>query len=234
LFKALNEKSPTAFFNILIDCGALAKIFPELYALFGVPQPPKYHPEIDTGVHSLMCLEQATLLSDKPEVRFAALVHDLGKALSPKDNLPHHYGHETRGLPVLEAMCSRLRVPNTFKALAQHVMEYHTYCHKVAELKTCTLVDLLSTLGVFKAQNHFPEFLLACEADAKGRTGLENKPYPQADYLLNAAKIAVAVDTKAALTDNLQGAEIGEAIRRLRINALTAMKKEQELNLTIN
>ncbi|MEQ1739567.1 MAG: HD domain-containing protein, partial [Methyloglobulus sp.] len=203
---------------------------PEIHKLFGVPQPPKYHPEIDTGVHSIMCLEQAVLLSTKPEVRFAALVHDLGKALSPKDNLPHHYGHETKGLPILEALCNRLRVPNAFKSLAQHVMQYHTHCHKVTELKPSTLVDLLNTLGAFKQHNQFPEFLLACEADAKGRTGLENKPYPQAAYLHTAAKTAASVDTSALMNGDLQGAEIGEAIRRLRIQAVADMNKEEHPN----
>jgi tRNA nucleotidyltransferase (CCA-adding enzyme) len=231
LYKALNETSPSAFFYTLMDCGALEKIFPEIYKLFGVPQPEKYHPEIDTGLHSLMCLEQAALLSTKPEVRFAALVHDLGKALSPKDNLPHHYGHETNGLPVLEALCYRLRVPNAFKALALHVMQYHTHCHKVAELKSSTLIDLLNTLGAFKQHNHLPEFLLACEADAKGRTGLENKPYPQAAYLLAAAKTAASVDTTSLMNGVLQGPEIGEAIRRLRIQAIAVLTKpEQQFN----
>lgn len=227
LFKALNETTPSAFFYTLKDCGVLEKIFPEIHKLFGVPQPPKYHPEIDTGVHSIMCLEQAALLSTKPEVRFAALVHDLGKALSPKDNLPHHYGHETKGLPVLEALCNRLRVPNTFKSLAQHVMQYHTHCHKVTELKPSTLVDLLNTLGAFKQHNQFPEFLLACEADAKGRAGLENKTYPQAAYLRTAAKTAASVDTSALMNGDLQGAEIGEAIRRLRIQAVADMNIEE-------
>jgi tRNA nucleotidyltransferase (CCA-adding enzyme) len=231
LFKALNETTPAAFFYTLMDCGALEKIFPEIHNLFGVPQPEKYHPEIDTGVHALMCLEQAAILSTKPEVRFAALVHDLGKALSPKDNLPHHYGHETKGLPVLEALCNRLRVPNAFKSLALHVMQYHTHCHKVMDLKPSTLVDLLNTLGVFKQYNQFQEFLLACEADAKGRTGLENKPYPQAAYLLTAAKVAASVDTTCLMNGKLQGAEIGEAIRRLRIQAIADITKpEQQIN----
>jgi tRNA nucleotidyltransferase (CCA-adding enzyme) len=220
LLKALNETSPSAFFHTLMDCGALEKIFPEIYALFGVPQPEKYHPEIDTGIHTMMSLEQAALLTPKPEVRFAALVHDLGKALSPKDNLPHHYGHETKGLSVLEALCNRLRVPNAFKSLALHVMQYHTHCHKVRELKPSTLVDLLSTLGAFKQPNQLPEFALACEADAKGRTGLENNPYPQAAYLLKAAQIAMSVDTAVATGGRLQGVQIGAAIRRLRIQAI--------------
>jgi tRNA nucleotidyltransferase (CCA-adding enzyme) len=232
LFKALNETSPSAFFYTLMDCGALEIIFPEIYKLFGIPQPAKYHPEIDTGVHALMCLEQAALLSTKPEVRFAALVHDLGKALSPKDNLPHHYGHETKGLPVLMALCDRLRIPNAFKSLAQHVMEYHTHCHKVTELNPSTLVDLLNTLGVFKRHNQFSEFLLACEADAKGRTGLENKPYPQATYLLTVAKTAASVDTTSLMNGDLQGAQIGEAIRRLRIQAIADMKTtEKQINV---
>lgn len=230
LLKALNEQSPSAFFNTLMDCGALEKIFPELYNLFGVPQPERYHPEIDTGIHAMMCLEQAALLSPKPEVRFAALVHDLGKALSPKDNLPHHYGHETKGLPVLEALCDHLRVPNAFKSLAQHVMEYHTHCHKVTELKPSTLVDLLNNLGAFKQHNQFPEFLLACEADAKGRTGLEQKPYPQATYLHAAAKTAASVDTAAITNGSLRGAKIGEAIRRLRIQAIVDMAKAEQPN----
>jgi len=231
LFKALNEQSPSAFFYSLLDCGALAVIFPEIFHLFGVPQPPKYHPEIDTGIHVMMALEQAALLSAKPEVRFAALVHDLGKALSPKDNLPHHYGHETKGLPILDTLCERLRVPNTFKSLAQHVMQYHTHCHKVTELKPSTLVDLLNTLGVFKQHNQFPEFLLACEADAKGRTGLEHEPYPQAAYLLAVAKTAAAVDTTSLMNGDLQGAQIGEAIRQLRIKAIADITmQEQQTN----
>jgi tRNA nucleotidyltransferase (CCA-adding enzyme) len=228
LLKALNETSPSAFFYTLLDCGALEKIFPELYNLFGVPQPPKYHPEIDTGLHSMMCLEQAALLSAKSEVRFAALVHDLGKALSPKDNLPHHYGHETKGLPVLEALCDRLRVPNSFRSLAVHVMQYHTHCHKVTELKPATLVDLLNTLSAFKHHNQFPEFLLACEADAKGRTGLEHKPYPQAAYLQAVAKAAVSVDTTTVINGNLQGEAIGAAIRQLRIQAVADVTRTEQ------
>jgi tRNA nucleotidyltransferase (CCA-adding enzyme) len=230
LVKALNEPNPSAFFYALKDCGALAKIFPEIDALFGVPQPAQHHPEIDTGVHCLMVLEQAALLSTKTEVRFAALVHDLGKALSPKDDLPHHSGHESAGLPVLEKLCARLRVPNAYKTLAAHVMRYHTHCHKAMELRAGTLTDLLATLGVPKQNNQFAEFLLACEADAKGRTGFENRPYPQADRLRTAAKALAAVDISSVLTGELQGALIGEAIRQLRIKAVAdAINAEQAL-----
>jgi len=223
LVKALNEPTPAAFFHTLRDCDALARILPELENLFGVPQPERYHPEIDTGIHSLLSLEQAALLSPKTEVRFAALVHDLGKALSPKEHWPHHHGHERNGLPVLEQLCSRLRVPNAFKTLALQVMHYHTHSHRVSELRASTLTDMLANLGAFKANNTLDDFLLACEADAKGRTGLEHTPYPQADFIKRAAIAAANVDTSAVLQSGLKGEKIGEAIRRLRIQAVAGI-----------
>jgi len=223
LVKALNEPTPAAFFHTLRDCDALARILPELENLFGVPQPERYHPEIDTGIHSLLSLEQAALLSPKTEVRFAALVHDLGKALSPKEHWPHHHGHERNGLPVLEQLCSRLRVPNAFKTLALQVMHYHTHSHRVSELRASTLTDMLANLGAYKANNSLDDFLLACEADAKGRTGLEHTPYPQADFIKRAAIAAVNVDTSAVLQSGLKGEKIGEAIRRLRIQAVAGI-----------
>lgn len=221
LFKALNEKTPAAFFTTLKACGALARIFPELDNLFGVPQPAQHHPEIDTGIHSLMCLEQATILSTSPEVRFAALVHDLGKAMSPKDDLPHHYGHENNGLPILDAMCERLRIPNSFKALAQQVMQYHTHCHRAFDLRPGKLTDTLIALNAFKPANTLEFFLLACEADARGRTGFENRPYPQADLFRIATKAGLSIDISAVINGDLQGSQIGEAIRQLRIRAVT-------------
>ena len=223
LVKALGETRPSAFFYVLKDCGALEKIFPEIAALFGVPQPKKYHPEIDCGVHSLMALEQAALLSPRLEVRFAALVHDLGKALSPKDDLPHHKGHEQKGVPLVEKMCERLRIPNNFKSLALHVTQYHTHCHKVRELRATTLIDLLQTLGAFKKDNHIHEFVLACTADAKGRLGFENRVYEAGDFFKKAAKIAAATNTTAALNKGLTGKHVGEEIRRLRIHALNTL-----------
>ncbi|MEI7996415.1 MAG: HD domain-containing protein, partial [Methylococcaceae bacterium] len=220
LYKVLKEQTPSAFFYTLKNCTALEKIFPEINGLFGVPQPAQHHPEIDTGLHSMLCLEQAVILSTSPEVRFAALVHDLGKGITPKELWPHHYGHETNGLSVLEKLCARLRVPNAFKALAMHVMQYHTHCHRVSDLRASTLTDMLAVLSAFKANNMLPEFLLACEADAKGRTGFEQTPYPQADLIRLAAKAAASVDTSAILNGNLLGAKIGKAIRRLRIKAV--------------
>jgi len=220
LFKALGEKSPSAFFYTLKACSALAIIFPEINGLFGIPQPEKHHPEIDTGIHSMLCLEQAALLSPCPEVRFAALVHDLGKGLSPEANWPQHHGHETLGLPVLEKLCVRLRVPNSFKTLALQVMQYHTHSHRAFELRASTLTDMLAALGAFKPSNKFSEFLLACEADAKGRTGFEHVTYPQARLLSGSAQAGAAVNTESILNGELKGVHIGEAIRQSRIKAI--------------
>lgn len=225
LHKALLERTPAAFFRVLRDCGALRVVFPEIEALFGVPQPAKYHPEIDTGLHALMVLEQAVLLSDQAEVRLAALLHDLGKAVTPSASWPSHHGHEKKGLPVLEGVCQRLRVPKSFKVLSAQVMEYHSHCHRVLELRNETLVDMLQAIGAFKPESRLESFILACEADARGRTGFENRDYPQADYLRAAAREAAAVDTSVIFKAKLQGAQIGAAIRCLRIDAIQSFKR---------
>lgn len=230
LLKALNEPSPSAFFLTLRDCDALAPIFPEINRLFGVPQPEKYHPEIDTGVHCLLCLDQAAQLTPSPSVRFAALVHDLGKGLTPKEIWPHHYHHEARGLPILEQMCARLRIPNAFRSLAMQVMRFHTHCHKALELRASTLTDTLSALGAFKAHHHLNEFLMACEADARGRSGLENRPYPQADFLRGAARAGASVEVNDIVNKDLSGPQIGEAIRRLRIKAIAEFQSSQKVS----
>jgi tRNA nucleotidyltransferase (CCA-adding enzyme) len=229
MHKALGESKPSAFFYTLRDCGAMAKIFPEIDALFGIEQPEKYHPEIDCGVHTMMVLDRSVTLTDKLEARFAALVHDLGKALSPKNDLPHHHGHELKGVPIVEKMCNRLRVPNNFKTLALHVTEYHTHCHRVNELRATTLVDLLQTLGAFKEQNRLQEFVIACESDMRGRLTFENAPYPQAEMLLQLASAAANIDTSTVLNRGLQGAKIGEAIRRLRIQAIAEYRLSNQI-----
>jgi tRNA nucleotidyltransferase (CCA-adding enzyme) len=221
LVKALSEKTPSAFFYALKECNALQSIFPEIDQLFGVPQPEKYHPEIDTGIHSLLSLEQASLLSPTPEVRLAALLHDLGKAVTDKSKWPSHHGHEQKGLPILDQFCLRLRIPKPFKTLAIQVMNYHTHCHRCFELKASTLTDMLSSLGAFKTSNStVKDFVLACEADSKGRTGLENTPYPQADFLIGAAEAGCKINTATVLNSDLKGSKIGDAIRILRINAI--------------
>lgn len=222
--KALSEKTPSAYFEVLRSCGALAVIFPELERLFGVPQPAVHHPEIDTGLHTLMVLEQAAKLSDKPPVRFAALVHDLGKAATPREQWPHHHGHEQSGLPILHDFCQRLRVPKLFGKLAQQVMRYHSHCHRALELRPATLVDMLAAMGMFKENADLSDFLLACTADARGRTGRENCSYPQADYLRAAQQAGKSVDTAGIMDKGLRGPEIGNAIRELRIRAVKSVK----------
>ncbi len=229
--KALSEQSPAAYFQALRDCAALARIFPELNALFGVPQPAMYHPEIDTGVHVLMVLEQATLLSDKTTIRFAALMHDLGKALTPSEKWPSHQGHETLGINALKTLCQRLRVPNNYQKLALQVMRYHTHCHRAFELRPGTLCDMLASIGAFKEKNQLGDFLLACEADARGRLGFEDRPYPQADYIRAAQIAAKCIDSAAITDDNLQGKEIGLAIHRLRTHEISKIKQHFTQNL---
>jgi len=153
------------------------------------------------------------------------LLHDLGKALTPQKNWPSHHGHEQIGLSVLENFCERLRVPRSFKNLCAHVMQYHTHCHRALELRADTLTDMLQAIAAFKPNNRLEEFLQACEADARGRYGFENQPYPQADYIRSAAGAARVVDTTALLTSALQGAEIGIEIRRQRIAAINKFKQ---------
>lgn len=228
--KALGELTPAAYFQALRDCGALARIFPEIDRLFGVPQPASYHPEIDTGIHTLMVLEQAVLLSDKTTVRFAALVHDLGKALTPTNKWPSHHGHETLGISALKALSKRLRIPNDFHKLALQVMQYHTHCHRAFELRPGTLCDTLASLGAYQANNQLQDFLLACEADSKGRLGLETKPYPQAGYLLAAQRAAKRINS-SAVDKKLQGKEIGKAIHRLRTLEISKIKQQYTQNL---
>lgn len=226
LVRALSEPTPSAFFEVLRGCGALARIFPEIEALFGVPQPVRHHPEIDTGVHVLLALAQAVRLSDSPLVRFAVLTHDLGKGMTPKEHWPHHHCHETLGLPLLERFCERLRAPNEYKKLALKVMRYHPRCHRALALRPATLVDTLMGLEALKRENSLELFLLACEADARGRAGIEQRPYPEASLFRAARVAAFAVTADAVVARGFEGAKIGEELRRLRIEAVAKMRKE--------
>ena len=225
LVKALGEKTPAAFFQLLSACGALKRLFPEVEALFGVPQPPQSHPEIDTGVHTLLVLEQAARISADTRVRFAALTHDLGKALTPAERWPRHFGHEKLGLVPLDALCERLKAPKDYRRLATQVMKYHGLCHRAAELRASTLVDLLQRLNALRKHNELGEFLSACEADARGRPGFEDKPYPQADRFRLAQAAALSVNTGELLNQGLSGKALGHALRQLRINAVRSLDK---------
>jgi tRNA nucleotidyltransferase (CCA-adding enzyme) len=221
---ALGETRPDIFFSVLRESGALAVIYPELDALFGIPQPERWHPEIDTGDHILMALRQAARKKDNNEVRFAVLTHDLGKGTTPKSDWPRHPGHEKRGVKLVEHLCQRLGVPNRYRNLAVHVARFHSHCHRAMELKPKTILEMLETIDAFRRPDRFDDFLAACKADARGRKGLEDQPYPQATLLREARTAAAAVNTLSLHDKNLQGPAVGEAIRRARIDAIKKVK----------
>ena len=224
--RALGESRPDAFFQTLRDCGALAVIFPEINALYGVPQPPKWHPEVDTGVHVMLVVRYAAKIGAPTSVRFAALTHDLGKALTPQQILPSHHGHEEAGVPLVEALSERLRVPNTFRELAVLAARHHARVHRAAELRPDTMLKLFEETDAFRRPERFNELLLVCESDARGRTGLENNPYPQADYLRRARDAAAAVQLNAEDRAGLKGPDIGAKIRTLRLAAISRVRQE--------
>lgn len=220
--KALCTGSPQVYIQVLRDCGALAVLFPEIDRLFGVPQPPKHHPEVDSGVHTLLALEQAARLSKDAAVRFAVLVHDLGKGVTPVDILPKHHGHEDRGVPLVTALCERLRVPRAWRELAVLVCRYHLHSHRAAELKPATILKVLTAADAFRRLERFAQFLLACEADARGRTGLEARDYPQAALLARALEAARGVDA-AALAGDAAGPVIAARLQKARVAAIAAV-----------
>ncbi|MEY8194559.1 MAG: multifunctional CCA addition/repair protein [Cycloclasticus sp.] len=225
--RSLAEPSPEVFFNVLRQCGALAAILPEIDALFGVPQPEKHHPEIDTGLHTMMVLQQAVLLTDSPEVRFAALTHDLGKALTPAESWPSHHGHEKKGLTALKTLAARVRLPNDFTELAAKVMEFHGHAHRAFELKAVTLLKVLESIGAFRQASKLDDFLLACEADSKGRLGFETREYPQAEWLRDVFRVANNVSAKEFVEQGLKGKHIGEAISKERLRLIQALKDQR-------
>ena len=225
---ALGEASPQTFFEVLRDCDALGIIFPEIDALFGVPQPEKWHPEIDCGIHTMMVLQQAAKLTPHVDVRFAALVHDLGKAVTPEDVLPRHTGHEKKSARLVREMANRLPVPNALRDLGLLAAEYHTHCHRAFELRPDTILRLLEKTDAFRRPERFERFLLACEADSRGRTGFEDRDYPQADYLRSALAVASRVETADLTGGAVSGAQIGKAISERRLAALRDYKRAQE------
>jgi tRNA nucleotidyltransferase (CCA-adding enzyme) len=224
--RALGESRPDVFFQTLRDCGALAVIFPEIDALYGVPQPAKWHPEIDTGVHVMLAVRYAARVGAPTSVRFAVLVHDLGKGRTPREHWPSHRGHEEGGVPLVEALAQRLRVPNGFRELGVLGARHHAAVHRAAELRPDTVLKLFEATDAFRRPERFSELLLVCESDARGRTGLENKPYPQAEYLRRARDAAAAEQLSSEERAGLEGAAIGAKIRARRLAAVTRMKEE--------
>lgn len=223
--KALAEKSPGVFITVLRECGALQAIMPELDQLFGVPQRADYHPEIDTGLHSLMALEQASLLSPETRVRFATLLHDLGKGTTPEEILPRHSGHEQRGLALVTTLCRRLRVPNDHRELAQLCCQYHGRVHCILEARDSTVMKLLQATDALRRPQRFAELLLCCEADSKGRAGFDQRPYPQANFLQAALAAANSVDYSALVASGLKGKQLGEKIQAARVAAIATVPR---------
>ena len=215
--RALGEQKPSAFFEALRGCGALKKLFPEIAQLFGVPQTEIHHPEIDTGIHTMMVLDQAALISPEPRVRFAALLHDLGKGTTPQEEWPRHIGHEARSLPLVRQLCERLRVPNEYRDLALLAAKFHTHCHRANELRAATLVDTLQEIDAYRRRERFEEFLLACFADYRGRGGFENRDYPQIEIFRQAREAAVSVDAAALAQQGLKGVKLANELRLARI-----------------
>lgn len=229
--KALAEKNPEVFIEVLRACGALKVIMPELDALFGVPQVEKHHPEIDTGVHALLSLKQACTLSENTQVRFACLVHDLGKALTRKNEWPKHHGHESLGLPALDSLAKKIKLPNEHHALAKITMEFHTHCHRAFELKASTILTLFKNTDAYRKPARFLHFLLCCKADATGRTGYENKNYAQANFLIHALSIVQEVKADIFIREGIKGKELGDAIEAERLHRIKKLVKENKQSL---
>ncbi len=223
--RALAGACPEVFFDVLRACGALAVVYPEIDALFGVPQPPRWHPEIDTGVHVMLALKHAAGQGASVAVRFAVLTHDLGKAQTPRSEWPSHHGHEEFGVPLIDALCDRLKVPNTYRELAALAARYHTLVHRALELRPATVLGLLESCDALRRPERFTELLRACEADARGRTGREQAPYPQAEYLTRAVAAAAGVTLTESERRGLEGAEIGAELRRRRLAAVTRVRQ---------
>lgn len=225
LSRGLMEERPSRMFLMLRECGALARLLPEVDRLFGVPQPPQHHPEIDTGIHVMLVIDWAARQGYSLPVRFAALMHDLGKGVTPPEFWPKHHGHEAKSVELVRALSERIRVPADCRDLAIAVARDHGNVHRALELRSATVVELLERVDAFRRPDRFVEFLQACECDFRGRPGYEDKDFPSRDYLRNAFAVARAVDAgEVARTSKPD--KIREAIFRARVNAVTAARAE--------
>jgi tRNA nucleotidyltransferase (CCA-adding enzyme) len=225
LEKALATAKPSLFFLALRDTGALASIFPEVDRLFGIPQSPKWHPEIDTGIHVMMVIDQAARLTDDISVRFAALCHDLGKGTTPADILPRHIGHEARSIDLTKTLCQRLRVPKETESLALKVAEYHTHMHLLFEMKPATILKVIEALDAFRRPKQFEQYLLASEADFRGRPGYEEAPMPEIELFKHCLSAVQAIEVQPLIEQGLQGKEIADELRKQRIDAIAHLRK---------
>ena len=217
---AMASSRPGKFVQVLRECDALAVLLPEVDRLFGIPQPEKYHPEVDTGEHVLLTMNLAASEGWPREVVFALLLHDLGKGLTPRCELPSHVGHEKSGLPLVETVCARMRVPGEFRGLALKVCELHLRVHRLIEARPETVMKVIEDADLIRRPDRLPDFLHACEADYRGRKGLETRPYPQADRLRSALEIVLAIRARDMDTEGLDGVQVGEKLRAERIAAI--------------
>ncbi len=218
--KSLSTQDPQVFLDVLRQCGALNIVLPEIDHLFGVPQPPQWHPEIDTGIHTLMVAKQAALLSEATTVRFAAQVHDLGKGITPEKEWPSHKMHCHTGLKIIKALCERVRVPNEYRDLALMVCEQHSNIHRAAELKPATKLKILNKFDVWRKPERLDDILLCCKADSQGRTGFETIDYPQQAIFESAYQAALSVQVKDIIADGFKGAAIREEMEKRRVEAI--------------
>lgn len=223
--RALAERSSRTYIDVLRQCGALKALFPEVDALFGVPQRADYHPEIDTGLHVLMALDQAAILSNDPAVHFAVLVHDLGKAITPAEVLPRHIGHEASGVKLVNQLCDRMRVPNRFRELAVAVTRHHLNCHKAPHLKATTTLRLLQEIGALRDPAKLDSFIQCCEADARGRLGFEQRSYTPGEWLRRACDAVLEVSAGEFIQQGLSGKQLGEAIEQRRLAILNDLRE---------
>lgn len=223
--RSLADKNPEIFFKVLYECQALKSLWPDLHNLWGIPNPERWHPEICSGIHTMMVLKQASLLSKKTTIRFASVCHDLGKSLTKDEKLPSHPGHETAGLPLIEELCKRLRVPTIHKSLALKVCQFHLHCHKAFELKANTILKLFNQLDVWRKPEEFDDFLLCCQADFTGRLGFENRNYLQKEFLFAAFELLSKVTAKPFVEQGLKGSAIKQAITEKRLAELKVFKQ---------
>lgn len=228
--RALMEDRPEVYFETLKACDALPVWFPEIDVLWGIPNPPKWHPEVDTGVHTMMVLSQAAELTkddnDALPIRFAALTHDLGKALTPADKWPAHHGHEKLGLDAIDALCARLKVPNQCHQLARLVCEYHGHIHRAFNLKSTTLLKVFNQCDAWRKPERFDQFLLACKADARGRTGFEQDKYEQMNYVKQALEAATRVDVQQIIGKGYKGKAIKEQLDIARAESIAQVRTQ--------
>jgi tRNA nucleotidyltransferase (CCA-adding enzyme) len=224
--RAMTTQKPSEFISVLREVRALEVLLPEVNNLFGVPQPEQYHPEIDTGIHVLMALDAAAGLSDgAANIVFAVLLHDLGKALTDKQYWPSHVRHESEGVPLVDAVCERLKVPNAVHDLARKVCAGHLRCHRILEARPVTVLRLLEKLDVFRQPQRLPEFVTACEADYRGRKGLQDRPYLQGDYLIRAFQAVAGLRARDLDLKGLSGPQVGERLRQARVEVIAELSK---------